>query len=294
MSTASDYLSGKTHRDENFPVASRLIAARHRAPIMAFYRYVRTADDVADNAGLSGSEKLRLLDALDDALTGNGPPDPAAEPLRAVLAETGLTNRHALDLIAAFRRDARKSRYESWAELIDYCRLSAMPVGRFVLDVHGEDQSTWAASDAVCAALQVINHAQDCGKDYHLLDRVYMPADMLAEHGASVADIAAGTSSPALRAFLDDVIVRCRELLDESAALPHQVRDRRLATEIAVIRALAYRQLKHLESHDPLAGRGRPNKLSWLATAAAATLAHKLGWSGGRGAAARTPAGSAS
>jgi squalene synthase HpnC len=293
MSTASDYLSGKTHRDENFPVASRLIAARYRAPIMAFYRYVRTADDVADNAGLSGSEKLRLLDGLDDALTGRGPPDPAAEPLRAVLAETGLTDRHALDLIAAFRCDARKSRYESWAELIDYCRLSAMPVGRFVLDVHGEDQSTWPASDALCAALQVINHAQDCGKDYHLLDRVYIPADMLAEHGASISDIAAGAASPAFRKVLDDIIGRCRALLDESAALPHQVRDRRLATEIAVIRGLAHGQLKYLESHDPLAGRGRPGKLSSVATAAASVIAHRLGRAGARGASAPTSAGSA-
>ena len=88
-------------------------------------------------------EKLALLDGLDDALTGRGPADPEAEPLRRALAERGLPPRHALDLLDAFRIDARKPRYADWADLMDYCALSAMPVGRFVLDVHGED----AASD---------------------------------------------------------------------------------------------------------------------------------------------------
>ena len=163
--TASDAKSGKGHRDENFPVASRLIHPRHRGAIVAFYRFVRAADDVADHPDLAPDEKIRLLDALDAALTGAGPPDPEAEPLRQVLAERGLSPRHAQDLLDAFRMDASKSRYADWGELMHYCSLSAMPVGRYVLDVHGEPRSTWAGSDPLCAALQVINHLQDCGKD---------------------------------------------------------------------------------------------------------------------------------
>ena len=199
MTTATETLSGKTHRDENFPVASWLMSARHRGPILAFYRFVRAADDVADSSMLSMDQKLAMLDGLGDALCGRGPEDPEAEPLRLALRERGLSPRHALDLLDAFRLDARKSRYANWAELMDYCRLSAMPVGRFVLDVHNEDEAIWPASDALCAALQVINHLQDCAEDYRRLDRVYLPQNVLAEHGASIEMLGAPRASAALR-----------------------------------------------------------------------------------------------
>ena len=92
-----------------------------------------------------------------------------------VLLERGFSDQHALDLLEAFRRDVTKLRYRDWDDLMDYCRYSAMPVGRFVLDVHGESPDTWPANDALCAALQIINHLQDCAKDYRDLDRVYIP-----------------------------------------------------------------------------------------------------------------------
>ena len=185
MTTVSQSLSGKTARDENFPVASRLIDRRRRPIILAFYRFVRAADDVADNPGLAADEKLALLDHLADSLCGCAH-DPEAEPLRLALRAQGIAPKHALDLLDAFRLDAVKNRYGSLDELMDYCRLSAMPVGRFVLDAHGESRSLWPASDALCAALQVINHLQDCGEDYRKLDRVYLPQSILDAHGATV------------------------------------------------------------------------------------------------------------
>ncbi len=144
-------------------------------------------------------EKLALLDRLDDALLGRGPPEPDAEPLRLQLRERGLKPRHALDLLDAFRQDVRKSRYADWSELMGYCQLSAAPVGRFVLDVHEEDEGVWPASDALCAALQVINHLQDCAKDYRDLDRVYLPEEVLARHGASAAMLGDSVAPLALR-----------------------------------------------------------------------------------------------
>ena len=123
MLTASEARSGKGHTDENFPVASHLISARHRGPILAFYRFVRAADDIADHAGLAADDKLRMLDSLEAALAGRGPPDPEAEPLRRALAERKLPPRHALDLLDAFRMDARKTRYADWPELMHYCSL---------------------------------------------------------------------------------------------------------------------------------------------------------------------------
>lgn len=252
MTTATETLSGKTHRDENFPVASWLMSARHRGPILAFYRFVRAADDVADSSMLSMDQKLAMLDGLGDALCGRGPEDPEAEPLRLALRERGLSPRHALDLLDAFRLDARKSRYANWAELMDYCRLSAMPVGRFVLDVHNEDEAIWPASDALCAALQVINHLQDCAEDYRRLDRVYLPQDVLAEHGASIEMLGAPRASAALRGAIAELARRASELTERGAALIPQIADVRLALEISAIQNLARRLARDLETRDPL------------------------------------------
>ena len=181
--------SGKGHRDENFPVASRLIHPRHRGAILAFYEFVRIADDIADHATLAEREKLALLDGLEAGLLGRNDEQREAVALRTVLRERNLTPRHAQDLLTAFRMDVTKLRYRDWDDLMDYCSYSAMPVGRYVLDVHGEDRSTWPANDALCAALQIINHLQDCKKDYQSLNRVYVPQDALAAAGATVEDL---------------------------------------------------------------------------------------------------------
>ena len=160
---------------------------------MAFYRFARAADDVADNAAATPTAKLALLEDMRANLVGGGNDAPEAVALREMLAERGLSNEHALDLLAAFRQDVTKQRYDDWDELIDYCRYSAMPVGRFVLDVHGESRDTWPANDALCAALQIINHLQDCAKDYRELDRVYIPLDLLERASLSTLALAPRT-----------------------------------------------------------------------------------------------------
>ena len=233
MTTVKEALSGKGHRDENFPVASWLLSEQRRGPILAFYRFVRAADDVADHPTLPPETKLELLDDLDDALTGRGAPADEAEPLRLELAKTGLSPKHALDLLKAFRLDARKNRYANWSELMDYCALSAAPVGRFVLDVHEEDPSMWPASDALCSALQIINHLQDCAEDYKRLDRVYLPLDTLGAHGASVEMLDAPKAPPPLRGALAELAARTSELVARGAPLIPQIQDMRLGAEIA-------------------------------------------------------------
>lgn len=252
MTSASELRSGKTHRDENFPVASWIIHPRHRALILAFYNFVRTADDIADHATLGERDKLRLLDLLEAELLGNGDTQPEAVNLRRALAERSMAPRHALDVLIAFRMDVTKLRYESWDEVIHYCRYSAMPVGRFMLDVHGESTSTWAASDALCAGLQINNHLQDCGKDYRNLNRVYLPRDALAAAGASVEALGAGRASAPLLQCLHSLAVRTGALLDESKSLSAEVKDFRLALEISVIQAFADRIVRLLKVRDPL------------------------------------------
>src|ERR1700744_1711266 len=234
MTSANELRSGKTHRDENFPVASWLIQPRPRPLILAFYNFARTADDIADHATLDAAEKLRYLDLLEAELLGKG--DSQTEPvtLRSALAERSMPPRHALDLLTAFRMDVTKLRYESWDEVLHYCRYSAMPVGRFVLDVHGESTSTWAASDALCAGLQVNNHLQDCGKDFRLLNRVYLPRDALEAAGASVEMLGLPQAPPPLAQCLHGLAVRTQGLLDQGRALGGEVRDLRLALEVSV------------------------------------------------------------
>ncbi len=255
MSDAGDWRSGKGHRNENFPVASFLIHPRHRAIILAFYNFVRTADDIADHATLQPAEKLRLLDRLGAGLVGDNDADATAIRLREELAARTMSPRHAQDLLAAFKLDVTKLRYRDWDDLIGYCSLSAMPVGRFVLDVHGESRSTWPANDALCAALQIINHLQDCKDDYHDLDRVYIPLDLLAAHGIGAETLSEPQASPPLLAALHGLAERTGRLLAESDVFPLLINDRRLALEVSVINTLAHRLTRLLVARDPLSER---------------------------------------
>jgi hydroxysqualene synthase len=158
-------------------------------------------------------------------------------------------------LLEAFRRDVSKLRYASWDELMDYYRYSAMPVGRFVLDVHGESRDTWPANDALCAALQVINHLQDCGKDYRALNRVYIPQDALAASGVRVEELCAKRSSPGLRRVVADLAQRTVRLLTEARPFASQIHDARLAFEVTVIQRLAENLAARLMRCDPLCER---------------------------------------
>lgn len=264
--------SGKTHRDENFPVAG-LLAPRHRAIVLAFYDFVRTGDDIADHADLPAQEKVAMLDRMEAELLGRTPPSPVSATLRDALGSREMSPRHALDLLAAFRLDATKNRYADWDDLIAYCRLSAMPVGRFVLDVHGESEALWPANDALCAALQIINHAQDCGKDFRALDRVYLPAAILAAHGADVSMLDAAAASPPLRAAIVEVARRTEELLREAAPFTKGIRDLRLACEVAAIQRLAERLNAGLLLRDPLSERVHASKAGFALTAALAAAA---------------------
>ena len=263
---AKDWRSGKGHRDENFPVASFLIHPRHRGVILAFYNFVRTADDIADHATLEPGEKLSLLARLEAALLGASTDDAAALRLRAALVERNLSAKHAQDLIAAFKLDVTKLRYRDWDDLISYCSLSAMPVGRFVCDVHGESRAVWPKNDALCAALQIINHLQDCQEDYRNLDRVYIPQDAMAASGTSVEALGGNRASPALLDCLHKLAGRTGRLLSESDDFAVSIADRRLGLEVSVINTLAHRLTHILQTRDPLSERVH------LSLAAAASL----------------------
>lgn len=275
--SAAELRSGKGSHDENFPVASRLVHPRYRPAILAFYEFVRVADDIADHPTLPEADKLAFLDRLEASLLGIGCSEPQGVALKIVLAENALSPRHARDLLTAFRLDVTKRRYRDFDDLIEYCTYSAMPVGRYVLDVHGESQATWPANDRLCAALQIINHLQDCGKDFRNLDRVYLPLDMLAVHGAAVEDLGAAQASPGLRACLAELVTRTDALLGESRGFSASIRDRRLALEVAVIQTLAERLTGLLRTRDPLAERVHLGKPQMAATSVVGIVKGLLG-----------------
>lgn len=252
MPAANQLRSGKTHRDENFPVASWVIHPRHRGLILAFYNFVRTADDIADHAELGEKDKLAWLDLFESELLGQGDSQPEAVNLRKALAQRSMPPRHAVDVLKAFRMDVTKLRYETWDDVIDYCRYSAMPVGRFMLDVHGESEETWVASDALCAGLQINNHLQDCAKDYRNLNRVYLPRDALAASGASVEMLGDDKAPPVLLRCLQTLAGRTEALLNQGRPLASEIRDMRLGLEVAVIQMFADRIVALLKVRDPL------------------------------------------
>lgn len=266
--------SGKDRGDENFPVGSVLIRKALRPHIHAFYTYARNGDDIADSPDLSADDKIARLDLMEAVLLGQATEgSPSATRLRASLAETGVSPVHAQELLVAFRRDARKTRYASWDELLDYCRYSAVPVGRYVLDLHGESPATWPANDALCASLQVLNHLQDCGKDFAGLNRSYLPQDMLDAAGATVTDVTRPAETAGLRQVFGRVLDRVDALNAEAARFPGQVRDRRLRLEVGVIVGLAQRLTRRLRQGDPVATR-----VKLVKTDVAGSLVGALRW----------------
>ncbi|MEM6663387.1 MAG: squalene/phytoene synthase family protein [Pseudomonadota bacterium] len=244
--------------DENFPVASWLIDSGLRPHVLHFYAFARAADDVADDPDLTKIEKLRRLDAFEAGLDGLG--EPAAMTLRDSLDETGLTDLYARQLLSAFRQDAEVGRYRTWDDLLDYCSRSANPVGRYLLDLHGEDQAQYPASDALCTVLQVLNHVQDCGEDYEAMDRVYLPLVWLDENQLTTDALSFGVTGPRLRRVFDEILDRCETMLTFARNRRSPLRSRRLNGEMVAITALAFRLLGRLRSRDPLAERVRLTK----------------------------------
>ena len=258
--------SGKGAGDENFPVGSFLLPKPLRPKVAIFYAYARTIDDIADNPALSAEEKIARLDGFDRALTG-ATDDPAyakAIRVRETMTDTGDIIRHCRDLILAFKQDAVKLRYDDWDDLMGYCIKSAAPVGRFLLDLHDCPNSGYPASDALCNALQVINHLQDCKDDYKTLDRVYLPGDWLAAEGSAVEDLKRPAATPGLRRVLDRCLDATERLLATARPLPRQLPSRRLAMESAAIIRLAQKLTAMLRRGDPLAERVSLSKPGFL------------------------------
>ncbi len=257
-SSAAETPSGKGAGDENFPVGSFLLPKHLRPHVATYYAFARAIDDIADNPALSSEEKVARLKNFDAALRGESGFEDGfekAHALRESMAATGVTTKHGSDLVAAFVQDAQKNRYATWEELLGYCNLSANPVGRYLLDLHGENPAGYRQSDALCTVLQIVNHLQDFGDDKRELDRVYIIGDWMAREGVTIDDIDANAVTPGLRRVMDQMLDGCETLMVEARALAPVLKSRHLAMESAVIVNLADRLITLLRKGDPLATR---------------------------------------
>lgn len=236
---------------ENFPVASRLVPSRLRPYVWSVYAFARIADDYADEPEYEG-RRLELLEqweaGLDRCLAGR-PDHPVFVALGETISRFDLPDRLLRDLLDAFRQDCTVSRYESWDDLLDYCRRSANPVGRLMLLLfghHDEPRCEW--SDAICTALQLTNFWQDVAID-RARGRVYLPARERRRHGVSEESLAAGRVDDPFRALLRDVIARTRELFETGRPLPSSVGGR-LGLELRFVWLGGVRILDKIEEVD--------------------------------------------
>jgi squalene synthase HpnC len=217
---------------ENFPVALRILPARFRDHLRRAYAFARFVDDVGDEAA---GDRLALLDAIDRdlcALSDGAATLLPVQGLTPLLYEDGLSRQPLHDLVAANRRDQTASRYQTFEDLLDYCRLSAVPIGRIVLAIaHVEDPGALLHADRVCMALQVLEHCQDVGEDA-VAGRVYLPVADLEAAGVRDRDLYAATTSPELRRVVAQQVQRSIELLASGQTL---VRDLRGPARVAVL-----------------------------------------------------------
>jgi squalene synthase HpnC len=209
---------------ENFPVASLLLPAPLRQPVEAIYRFARSADDLADEGSDPPDIRLARLNGYRDELARIAAGQPAREPLFRELEKT--IKDHALplaplrDLLDAFSQDVTKKRYASFAEVLDYCRRSANPVGRLLLHLFKRTtDSELRQSDAICTALQLINFWQDVELDYRKDNRVYLPQDEMARHGVTERHLAERLCDAAWRSLMSFQVARARELMLSGAGL---------------------------------------------------------------------------
>jgi squalene synthase HpnC len=254
---------------ENFPVASWLLPRRLRPAVVAIYRFARHADDIADEGDADADTRDRALQALQRALAtaeaGGEPDEPVVTALVQPVAAHRLGWRHFHDLLDAFRQDLRVRRYADVAAVDDYCRRSANPVGRLMLELFDSaDAVNLRASDAICSALQRANFLQDIVVDF-AKDRIYLPLATLAACGVGEAELAAdirrGRFSSATRRAVAIEAQRTREQLLSGRDLVHRV-PARLGLELRFVLAGALRILDRLQALDHDVAAGRPT-LGW-------------------------------
>ncbi len=254
---------------ENFPVASWFLPRRMRLPIAAVYAFARRADDFADEGDASNEERLAQLDHLatqiENLYAGDSGEDPVMIALADCVQRFALPKELFLDLIDAFKQDVTKKRYDDFAELMQYCRRSANPVGRLLLHIYGQtDRKSLGQSDAICSALQLINFYQDLAQDYDEMDRIYIPQDEIRASFVNETYFKNRRTDGPMILLMRKQYERAHKLLQGGAGLGKTLKGR-FGFEIRLIIAGGSRILLKLDKQtDDLFSRPRLDFHDWL------------------------------
>ena len=254
----------KNYKQENFPVGSFLLSNELRKKILVFYKFARAADDIADSPVLNSKEKIRRLKLFEKAFLNEKIKITKVSNLKKICKENKIKTSHALNLLKAFKQDAIKKRYKNWSELINYCKYSAVPVGRFVVDLHKETKISYKYSDPLCIALQILNHIQDCKKDYREIDRVYLPSTLLKKYKVNLSQLDNNYSEENLRLALNEILFHTEKLIINANKFKKKMKNRKLYRETTFILEIAKRLLKLLKKKDPLKEKVVLNKFDYL------------------------------
>ena len=242
----------KNYKEENFPVGSWLLSKKIRYQMLVFYNFARAADDIADSPILNSKEKLKRLNILEKSIKFNKKKIKKIENLKKVCLENKVKISYSLNLLKAFKQDATKKRYKKWSELINYCKNSAVPVGRFVVDLHNENKNVYKYSDPLCIALQILNHIQDCKEDYEKIDRVYLPLSFLNKNNVKLKYLKKNYAQNNLRKALDEILIHTEKLITEAGKYKKKIKNKKLSRETDFILEIAKKLLKLLKEKDPL------------------------------------------
>jgi len=254
----------KNHKQENFPVGSWLLSKKIRPKILIFYKFARAADDIADSPNLSSKEKIKRLNLFRKAIENNKIKNSKAKDLRKICIKNKIKINHALNLLKAFKQDATKKRYKNWSELINYCKYSAVPVGRFVIDLHKEKQKAYKYSDPLCVALQILNHLQDCKEDYENLDRVYLPMQFLKKYNVKLSQLRKNITEKNLRLVFNEILKNTEKLIIEADKNKKNMKHKYLSLETSFILEIAKKLLQLLKNKDPLKEKVMLKKLDYI------------------------------
>ena len=257
----------KNHKQENFPVGSWLLSQKIRFKILIFYKFARAADDIADSANLSSNEKIKRLNLFKKAIESNKSNKikiSKVEDLRKICIKNKIKINHALNLLKAFKQDAIKKRYKNWSELIRYCKYSAVPVGRFVIDLHKEKQKAYKYSDPLCIALQILNHLQDCKEDYENLDRVYLPMQFLKKYNVKLSQLKKNVTEKNLRLVFNEILKNTEKLIIEAGNNKKNMKHIHLSLETSFILEIAKKLLQLLKNNDPLKKKVMLKKFDYI------------------------------
>lgn len=262
-------MASKNMTNENFPVA-KLVKKSLRPIVIAYYKAARLADDIADDEHLQAAEKLALLQEIETdfyaGLQQKSQPHQQdfAYELGQIFAAEQLDASLYTDLLKAFAKDAKGIEIEVWEQLIDYCRFSAAPVGRFILALYDESPTTYLPAETLCAVLQISNHLQDLKSDAISLKRCYLPLDVLDKFGAHLSDVYLDKTYPPLQQAIIFINQKLKQMLADSLVLLSVTRSKRLKIQLGIIHSLTNSMLKKIDNNDVLVKKIRLNFYDYL------------------------------